>query len=177
VKLTRRALADPVFSEIVATRSASIAGHQLENTNQLLGTFEGADGVKTGTTDQAGECLVASVTRGGHRLLVVLLGSQDRYGEASALLDWATSEWQWRRVGLPDDGLAWVNSPAGLRYRLRALETQDVFLPAWQWPLARMDRVVTTTVPITNAAPVGTLTLSLGGSPLVQLPLGAWTNP
>jgi D-alanyl-D-alanine carboxypeptidase (penicillin-binding protein 5/6) len=177
VALTSTALADPVFSEIVATRSASVAGHQLENTNQLLGTFVGADGVKTGTTDEAGECLVASATRDGHRLLVVLLGSQDRYGEASALLNWANSEWQWRSVGLPDDGLAWASSPAGLRYRLRTLEPQDVLLPVWQWPLAHVDRVLTQTVPLTDTSPVGTLTLSLGGSPLVKLPLGAWTNP
>jgi len=46
------------------------------------------DGVKTGTTDAAGECLVASATSGGHRVIAVVLGSEDRFGDARALLDY-----------------------------------------------------------------------------------------
>jgi D-alanyl-D-alanine carboxypeptidase (penicillin-binding protein 5/6) len=143
----------------------------------LLGTFAGADGVKTGTTDSAGECLVASATRDGHRLLVILLGSRDRYGEANALLNWANIGWKWRSVALPDNALAWELGPAGQHYRLLAMETRDMFLPAWQWPLARVDRELNLTGPITNTSPVGTLTLTLGDSPLTQLPLGVWISP
>jgi D-alanyl-D-alanine carboxypeptidase len=175
--LTRAALAYPEFSEIVATPDAEVAGRKLVNTNQLLGTFAGADGVKTGTTDSAGECLVASATRDGHRLLVILLGSRDRYGEANALLNWANIGWKWRSVALPDNALAWELGPAGQHYRLLAMETRDMFLPAWQWPLARVDRELNLTGPITNTSPVGTLTLTLGDSPLTQLPLGVWISP
>lgn len=175
--LTQAALAYPEFSEIVATPDAEVAGRKLVNTNQLLGTYAGADGVKTGTTDSAGECLVASATRDGHRLLVVLLGSRDRYGEANALLNWANIGWRWRTVALPDDALAWELGSAGQRYRLLAMETRDTFLPAWQWPLARVERELNLTDPITNTSPVGTLTLTLGGSPLTQLPLGVWVSP
>jgi serine-type D-Ala-D-Ala carboxypeptidase (penicillin-binding protein 5/6) len=175
--LTRAALTYPEFSEIVATPEAEVAGRKLVNTNQLLGTFAGADGVKTGTTDSAGECLVASATRSGHRLLVVLLGSRDRYGEASALLNWANNGWKWRSVALPDNALAWEIGPTGQRYRLLTAESRDTFLPAWQWPLARVDRQLNLTDPVTNTSPVGTLTLTLGGSPLTQLPLGVWVSP
>lgn len=177
VSVTRSALTYPIFSEIVATPAADVAGHKLVNTNQLLTTFAGADGVKTGTTDEAGECLVASATRDGHRMLVVLLGSQDRYGEASALMNWANQGWQWRGVQLPDDALAWAAGPSGTRHRLRAEESPDAYLALWQWPLVRVDRVLYPTFPLTSTAPVGTLTLSLGGSPLVQLPLGVWASP
>ena len=177
VALTRAALAYPVFSEIVAAPAASVAGRKLVNTNQLLSTFPGADGVKTGTTDAAGECLVASVTRDGHRLLVVLLGSQDRYGEASALLSWANGGWQWRSVSLPDNALAWEIDPAGRRYRLHSAESQDVFLPAWQWPLARVDRRLNPILPLSSTVPIGTLTMTLGGSPVVQMPLAVWASP
>jgi serine-type D-Ala-D-Ala carboxypeptidase (penicillin-binding protein 5/6) len=177
VALTRAALAYPAFSEIVATQVATVAGRKLVNTNQLLSTFPGADGIKTGTTDAAGECLVASATRDGHRLIVVLLGSQDRYGEASALLSWANSGWQWRSVDLPNDALAWEVSSTGRRHRLRTAEPQDVFLPAWQWPLARVDRTLNPTAPLTSTAPVGTMTLTLGASPVLQLPLALWANP
>lgn len=61
------------------------------NTNQALG-IEGFDGVKTGTTNAAGACLVASCHRGGDHLLVVVLGSTSadgRYVDARNLLRWA----------------------------------------------------------------------------------------
>jgi D-alanyl-D-alanine carboxypeptidase (penicillin-binding protein 5/6) len=177
VTLTVAALSFPVFSGIVATASVDVAGHRLASTNQLLGAYAGADGVKTGTTDAAGECLVASTTRGGHRLLLVLLGSRDRYGDATRLLDWATETWQWRTVDLPDDALAWEINPTGQRYRLRAAESQDVFLPSWQWPLVRVNRMLDPSVPVTTSLPVGTLTLAFGSSPLARLPLFVWPNP
>lgn len=65
------------------------------NTNKLL-DIEGYDGVKTGTTTPAGNCLVASAGRGADRLIVVVLGSagsDGRYVDARNLFRWA---WQQR---------------------------------------------------------------------------------
>ena len=64
------------------------------NTNQLLGQ-DGFDGVKTGTTIQAGNCLVASGHRGSAHLISAVLGAKadnDRYTDTQALFDWAWSE-------------------------------------------------------------------------------------
>lgn len=81
--LTREALRQPLFREIVATRRrtirlANVDGYERDvvwnNTNKLLG-IEGYDGVKTGTTTPAGCCLASSGERGGRRLIVVVLGS------------------------------------------------------------------------------------------------------
>jgi D-alanyl-D-alanine carboxypeptidase (penicillin-binding protein 5/6) len=66
------------------------------NTNKLL-DVEGYDGVKTGTTTPAGNCLVASGRRGEDHLLVVVLGSSatdGRYADARNLFRWA-----WRERG------------------------------------------------------------------------------
>ena len=57
------------------------------NKNALLGTYRGADGVKTGWTTIAGHCLVASAHRKGVRLIAVLLHSPDPYGDARRLLN------------------------------------------------------------------------------------------
>jgi D-alanyl-D-alanine carboxypeptidase (penicillin-binding protein 5/6) len=57
------------------------------NKNQLIGTYRGADGVKTGWTTLAGHCLVASARRGGTRLIAVVLHSPDPYGDARRLLN------------------------------------------------------------------------------------------
>jgi D-alanyl-D-alanine carboxypeptidase (penicillin-binding protein 5/6) len=61
----------------------------LHNLNQLLGAYPGAEGVKTGTTPEAGENLVAAASRYGHTVLAVVMGSSDRYADAPALLDYA----------------------------------------------------------------------------------------
>jgi D-alanyl-D-alanine carboxypeptidase (penicillin-binding protein 5/6) len=62
-----------------------------ENTNQLLG-ISGYDGVKTGTTDLAGTCLVSSAHRGDDHLMLVVLGStsnEGRYVDSRNLYRWA----------------------------------------------------------------------------------------
>ncbi len=91
--LARYALHDPVFCRIVKTRAQVVEGpgginHYLQNTNQLLWRYPGADGVKTGTTLAAGKCLVASATKGDRRLLTVILNGSDRFEDASRLLDY-----------------------------------------------------------------------------------------
>ena len=61
-----------------------------ENTNQLLGRF-GIDGVKTGTTNQAGACLITHPEVAGKRFVVVVLGStrgEDRFSDTSTLIRW-----------------------------------------------------------------------------------------
>ena len=133
--MARSALENEAIAEIVTLRSATVAGRQLQNTNELLGAYEGADGVKTGTTDEAGECLVASVTRDGHRTLLVELGSRERYVDARKLFDFAAAAFSWRDLGLPDTALAWATGSDGRAYRLRSEATSDIFVPAWQQPL------------------------------------------
>jgi D-alanyl-D-alanine carboxypeptidase (penicillin-binding protein 5/6) len=94
--LAQQALArQPLFARIVRTETYTIpatAQHpafSLQNLNQLLGAYPGAEGVKTGTTPQAGENLVGAATRFGHQAIVVVLGSSDRFADATALLDYA----------------------------------------------------------------------------------------
>jgi len=61
---------------------------QLQNTNGLLFSYPGADGIKTGTTKPAEKCLVASATRQGRQLIAVALNSYDRNGDCKRLLDY-----------------------------------------------------------------------------------------
>ena len=64
---------------------------KFENTNPLIGSYEGATGVKTGWTDAAGYCLVASAERDGIELTAVVLGARStdaRRDDAESLLDW-----------------------------------------------------------------------------------------
>lgn len=101
VQLTREALKNSLFAQIVKTKTYTVpvaADHRSyhwTNTNALLGTYPGILGVKTGSTVEAGYCLVFAATRNGHVLIGVLLqepfnaqGAEDRFTDARALLDW-----------------------------------------------------------------------------------------
>lgn len=92
-RIARAALALPTFRALVSKAQARVSDvngrvFDMHNTNRLLGILPGADGVKTGTTNAAGRCLVSSATRGGFSLLAVVLRSPDRWGESAALLNW-----------------------------------------------------------------------------------------
>lgn len=63
----------------------------LVNTNKLIATYNGADGLKTGMTDNAGYCMAVTAKRNGMRLLAVVLGEKQgkvRNSETAALLDY-----------------------------------------------------------------------------------------
>ena len=97
--LARQALRNPTFARMVQTREARLAiqtgpngrvvkRRLLRTHNRLLGQFLGADGVKTGYTERAGRCLVASATRGEYQLIAVLLNDSHRWTEAETLLEY-----------------------------------------------------------------------------------------
>ncbi len=89
--ITWYALHNPTFAEVVGSTSYTIPGHYLLNTNELLTRYPGADGVKTGLTDNAGLCLVGTATRNGQRMISVVLNSPTWYDDSSALLDYGFS--------------------------------------------------------------------------------------
>ena len=69
---------------------------QLVNTNKLVRHYQGATGLKTGTTQAAGHCLAATATRGGTSFVAVVLGSAttaERFDGARAMLDYGFSNY------------------------------------------------------------------------------------
>ena len=74
----------------------------LYNTNELLGA-PGIHGVKTGTTDAAGQCLVIATWENGARVITVLLGSGNRYGDENILLNYLQQQFRWIRLGRGGD--------------------------------------------------------------------------
>jgi serine-type D-Ala-D-Ala carboxypeptidase (penicillin-binding protein 5/6) len=176
-ELAQIALQNKTIAEIVTKPSAAVGARNLRNTNELLGAYSGTDGVKTGTTDEAGECLIASVTRGGRRTLVVELGSTDRYSDARKLFDYAASAFAHKDATLPDSGMSWVTDGNGGAYRLRSEGTSDIFVPAWQRPLLVPVVWIQPGAVYTSTVPVGELRWMLGGEALASVPLSAWRGP
>jgi D-alanyl-D-alanine carboxypeptidase len=95
--LARYAMRFSIFAQIVAQPSyvlhATLHNHLYntwDNTNGLLGTYMGANGVKTGSSDDAGYCMVFSATRNGHFLIGTEMHADSfdqLFSDAATLLD------------------------------------------------------------------------------------------
>ncbi len=165
--LTKALWEYPLFREIVGTPTATVAGRSLRNTNQLLGRFPGAVGVKTGTTDAAGESLVAAVERDGRLLFLVVLGSQDRYADVQTLYRQATTFYGWARPApQPPTRLDQVEDGQGNRWWLAPMEDPpELFLAVWErlW-LRGARRLDLPTGPWSPGLEVGRLVWYVGGT-------------
>jgi D-alanyl-D-alanine carboxypeptidase (penicillin-binding protein 5/6) len=88
-------LGDETFRTTVARTDASLHGLVFPATNDLLRTYPGAIGVKTGHTTEAGYCVVGAATRDGRTVIVTVLGAPtdaSRLQGATTLLDWAFAQ-------------------------------------------------------------------------------------
>lgn len=92
----------PIFASIVSTQMETVTSfdggirHELVSTNKLLGKTPGVIGVKTGSTANSGESLVTLVDRDNHKVMISILGSEDRFTETEALLEWIYSSYSWQ---------------------------------------------------------------------------------
>ena len=89
-ELASYALKNKQFAQVVSTKQKSFTDLDGENfliysRNKLLG-IDGIDGVKTGYTEEAGEVLVTSKLVNGHRIIIVVMGSDDRFADTLNLL-------------------------------------------------------------------------------------------
>lgn len=101
-KISEEALKNPILVKIFATKETEVTSldkkfnHKLSNLNKLLSSVVGVLGIKTGTTTLAKENLVGLVDRDGHKILTVILGSDDRFGETAKLIEWTYQNFQWQ---------------------------------------------------------------------------------
>lgn len=101
-KLARYAMQNEKFRRLVGTGERNVyfvapAGHKefLENTNELLRSYPGCTGIKTGWTRAAQGCVAVAAQRGGRELIAIVLHSDDqdtRFAEGAALLDYGFSQ-------------------------------------------------------------------------------------
>ena len=120
----RYAWQNPIFTDIVATRSFDFpgrgdAGYPVENDNKLLDNYPGAMGGKTGYTDDAGQTFVGAANRDGRRLVAILLrGTRlpiPPWEQAARLLDYGYATPPGTKVGTliePDPSLVPRNPAA-----------------------------------------------------------------
>lgn len=107
IRISAYAMKNSEFAKIVGTKEITVKSvdgkvvHKLANVNQLLEKVPGVLGVKTGWTESARENLVTYIERDGHKIMIAVLGSQDRFGETKELINWIFANYSWQEVKVP----------------------------------------------------------------------------
>lgn len=131
--MSRELLMHPKVLEWTSTWIGKMRGgtYDLFNTNRLIKSYEGADGLKTGQTDTAGWCLVGTAARGGTRLLSVVLGAasdEDRVRETSKLLDYGFQKFERTRFVDAGASVGKILVPSGATQEVTAVAAEDLVL-------------------------------------------------
>lgn len=166
------------FKHYIGHKGLTWNGKTKRNHDPLIGKLEGADGIKTGFTNQAGYGFLGTAQRGPRRLVMVLAGAtthQDRDKAARALMDWGFSAWNSRPLYAPGStvGEARVQggsdmtvplvTPAGFGAGVPADNKQPVSLKVvYQGPLQ---------APVQAGTVVGALEIRIGDAPAHRVPL------
>src|SRR5829696_14124 len=161
------------FRAIVAMKAARIPGIPLSlrrfvSTNQLLGSYRWTVGGKTGFTNRAGRCLVASASRGGRRLVAVALGSPNAFPDVQALFEYGFSKYV--RARLAQRGQP-VSVASGRPAAFQAGADADA--------LVRLDQLNQVRLTVSEGAPGGAASAWFNGGrqrlvrvPLAKVPAG-----
>ena len=126
-KLTRYAMKNEAFCEIVSTKNKQLGDRYLRNHNRLLWSVEGCIGVKTGFTKAAGRTLVSAATRNGRTLIAVTLCDGNDWQDHAALYDYGFAQYAQTLAIAKGSAVAEMSMLDGTACRLLAGE--DVSFP------------------------------------------------
>lgn len=176
-KLARIAMRKPLFSEIVAIPSTTVAGRSITNRNDLLFSYPGMIGVKTGHTSDAGWSEVAASRREGLTIYAVLLGgpSRDvRNTDLAELLDWGFD--QYRAVPIVRTGHPYAHALVPFEDGTLELVAEEPVVAVAEVGRPLVERVVAPAVvslPVEKGQELGKVSIYDGDKLLVTRPLVA----
>jgi D-alanyl-D-alanine carboxypeptidase (penicillin-binding protein 5/6) len=181
--LARYAMRIPVFRQIVGTYKVNVRSdrytHVLQNHNDLLKSYKGAEGIKTGWTDDAGYCVVVAAKRGQIELVGVVMGAAnevDRARQAKKLLDWGFAHYKSAVVATAGAvyGPVPVSDYIDISVTAVSAETSSLAVLDAAGPVeSRAELLASVAAPVKAGDRIGTLTVYQGSSMLAQVPLVA----
>jgi D-alanyl-D-alanine carboxypeptidase (penicillin-binding protein 5/6) len=155
----------------------------LRNTNNLVRFYQGCDGLKTGFTNQAGFCLVATAKRQGIRLLAVVMkapSSQIRSKDVSKLFNYGFAQYKAYPVYRGGENLGKVNVFLGRKSHVQAIvprELTAVLKRDFQGEIVRTVKLLPLVkAPIIKGAKIGEVILNAGGKSCGSIDLVADCN-
>ena len=153
---------------------------QLVNTNKLIRFYQGATGLKTGTTSSAGFCVSATAEKDGMELCAVILGAENndgRFSSAKALLNYGFANWEIERVELESKKLKAVNVEKGIEEKvpIEAEGFGEYLLEKGSDGeiSVKYDIPETVTAPIAKGEKIGKATVTAGGKKIGEINITA----
>lgn len=146
----------------------------LDNTNKLIRSYQGANGLKTGFTTKAGHCLSASAKRNNLQLIAVVLGEPDsdtRFAEAKKLLDYGFANYDVSQVNKKGEEVGAVDVKKGVELSVKGVYKEDVNLLLKKGENAKIKREVkmdeALTAPVKAGQKIGTVTFKTADDKVV----------
>jgi D-alanyl-D-alanine carboxypeptidase len=169
-----RAIHDETIAEVVRHFKINMGGRAMQSTNELLNTYPGTVGLKTGTTDLAGDCFLGVVDRPAGEVICVVLDAKDRFLDTRRLLDYFYASFAELRIDLPPSPQNRYQDESGQWREFKLREPVTMLVRPWQAGTAlfyrRIDNPTATPRP---DEPIGVLQVQLAGQPLTEVPLYA----
>lgn len=181
--LSRYAMGKPLFRKLVGRYTGKVVTdhytHRLQSHNVLLKTYRGAEGIKTGWTDEAGYCVVVAARRDGVELVGTIMGAASEAGraqQAKKLFDWGFAHYRPTRLVTAGEPAGRVRVSDYLERTVGARTAEATTVPVFDLagPIRRrIDLKPSVPAPVTKGDPIGTMTIYQGDALLLQVPLVA----
>lgn len=177
--LARRIITDfPEYFRFYSERSFRFNNIEQANRNPLLGRVAGADGLKTGHTEEAGYGLTGTAIRGDRRVILVVNGlpsMRARAEETERLMEWSFREFEAVVLFRAQDTIEEVPVYLGARSRVPMVGGRDLVLTLprqWRQRLqVRLRYEAPLTAPVARGQTIGTMVVGGQGVPPLEVPL------
>lgn len=123
------AMKNPLFAQIVSTKTIKIGQRQLKNHNKLLWLLDGADGIKTGFTKAAGRILVSSACRDGRRLIAVTISAPNDWQDHISLMEYGFQQYTQQNLIQKDDVLGYAEIAGGKEGKVPLIASEQFSYP------------------------------------------------
>lgn len=163
--LARAALQNETVAEIVATKTAQVAGRSLSNHNKLLWRYEGCIGMKTGYTEHAGRTLVSAARRNGQTLICVTLKDPNDWDDHAKLFDYGFEHFKAHPLARRDKEFRRLPVTGSLLPQVEVVTASDVFYPLApdEGVKVKVELPVRAMAPVQKGAVAGKLIFSVNG--------------
>lgn len=177
--IAREAMHRADFRELVSTQRATIPWENhdydrvLRNKNQLLATYEGATGIKTGYTRAAGRCLAFGARRDGMEIVGVVLGCSDWFDESARLMDACFAHYTLAPLCDANVSLGKIAVTGGTDFTVNALTQRALHAPLAPGEQAHLeiDLPAQIAAPVYMGQPLGQARVILDGEVIDTQPL------
>lgn len=129
--LSREAIKHPLYLELCGKKEVWLreGKNWLVNTNKLLWWYAGADGLKTGWTEEAKYCFAGTAVRDGFRLIAIVFGAKEprsHLKESMALLDWGYRNYRYTSIAKTGEVVGEASVRAGAQEKVELVVASDV---------------------------------------------------